>query len=640
MNRLLVALLAVPLLTAAAEPKASQDQPATEGQPPASPAAQPTVAQAPSALPPSLTPDQEKAVKEAVTREVEKAKADMRDELRAELQGAQSAREFMETSDVAARPKLEFLQLHGYMRLRADLFDHLDLNRDPDAAGYWVYPRPIIDTSYNAANVPAYQVNHGTLTSANMRLRLEPVMNVSEQIRVLSQVDLFDNVVLGSNPYSNDFRMGVFGTSGTLPPLYGVNSDRGAIAPKRAWGEVQTPVGLLSFGRMPSSWGLGVLTNAGNGLDDDYGDSVDRVQFAIPVPGTPLGNLTIIPIWDYVSSGITTADASYNTLTNGVGQAIDRDQGDDVRSIGLKIIHEDTEDELRRKMEQGLASWSYGLYYTYRTQTYDFVDPNAAASANQNGQLASPTQPAYVHRDAYAHTIDLWSKVQKGQFKAEAEAVGIYGQLGNVSNDPNALEGPVLLRQWGGVLRADYGFLGGKLTLSGEWGIASGDRDPGMGNPYGRSVPSTTTPTYGVLFGPNYYANDKVLDIRGFGFNPAYRVDLIFWREIMREMSEAWYLKPTLRWDVLPGLATTLSVIYSQAIYPEETPSSTGPGTGHTPLGIEGDLSVTYTSDDGLTAFLAYGLFQPLSGLDYADPAGHQGISRAHAIRSGLYIKF
>lgn len=634
MNRLLVALLAVPLLTGAAAP--TKEQPAA----PAPVATQPATpaAQAPAgALPPALTPDQDKAVKDAVAREVEKAKAEMRDELRAELQGAQSAREFMDSADVAERPKLDFLQIHGYLRFRADLFDHLDLNRDPDAAGYWVYPRPIVDTSYNAGNSPAYKVNHGTLTSANMRLRLEPVLNVSEQIRVLSQVDLLDNVVLGSNPYSNDFSLGAFGTSGTTSPLYGVNSDRAAVAAKRAWGEVLTPVGLLSFGRMPSSWGLGILTHAGNGLDDDYGDSVDRIQFAIPVPGTPLGNLTIVPMWDYVSSGITTADVH---TTAGVGQAIDRDQADDVRSLGVKIIHEDTEDELRRKLEQGVASWNYGLYYSYRTQTYQFTDAATAASANSSGQLASPTQPSYVHRDAYAHTIDLWARVQKGKLKLEGEAVGVYGQIGNVSNDPATTLGPVLLRQFGGVVRASYGFLDGKLTLSGEWGLASGDKDPGMGNVYGRSVPSTTTPTYGILFGPQYYASDRVLDARGFGFNPAYRVDMIFWREIMKEITEAWYLKPTLRWEMLPGLAATFSVIYSQAIYGESTPSSTGPGTGHTPLGIEGDLGVQYTSDDGFTAFLKYGLFQPLAGLDYADSLGHEGISRAHAIRSGLAIKF
>ena len=31
--------------------------------------------------------------------------------------------------------------------------------------------------------------------------------------------------------------------------------------------EIQTPVGLLSFGRMPSHWGLGVLTNSGSGIE-------------------------------------------------------------------------------------------------------------------------------------------------------------------------------------------------------------------------------------------------------------------------------------------------------------------------------------------------------------------------------------
>ncbi|BDG09409.1 TIGR04551 family protein [Anaeromyxobacter paludicola] len=625
MNRLLVALLAAPLLTGAAAPQPSKDQPV--------PAEKKDAAATPPAAP-ALTPEQDRAVKEAVTRELEKAKADLRDELRAELQGAQSAREFMDTADVASRPKLDFLQIHGYLRFRADLFDHLDLDRDPDPNNYWVYPRPVVGT-YQDPTTGAWVVKHGTLTSANMRLRLEPVLNVSEQIRVLSQVDLLDNVILGSNPYSSDFSLGTFGTSGTTPPLYGVNSDRASIAAKRAWGEVQTPVGLLSFGRMPSSWGLGVLTHAGNGIDDDYGDTVDRIQFAIPVPGTPLGNLTVIPMWDYVASGLSTADVR---TTAGIGQAVDRDQADDVRAIGVKIVHEDTEDELRRKLEQGQSSVNYGLFYSYRTQSYEFLGAGSAATANTSAQ-AFATTPTVVQRGAYTHTFDLWTRVQKGRLKVEGEAVGVYGQMDNVSSDPANPLGPVLLRQFGGVVRASYGLLDGKLTLSGEWGIASGDSNPGMGNVYGRSADGKT---YGVLMGQQYAAGDKVLDIRSFGFNPAYRVDMIFWREIMKEVTEAWYLKPTIRWEMLPGLAGTFSVIYSQALNGESTPSSTGPGTGKTPLGIEGDLGLSYTSDDGFMAWLNYGLFQPLDGMDFAPElqASHPSLSRAHAIRAGLAVRF
>ena len=35
-----------------------------------------------------------------------------------------------------------------------------------------------------------------------MRLRIEPTINISDQVRVRSQFDIFDNLILGSTPDS------------------------------------------------------------------------------------------------------------------------------------------------------------------------------------------------------------------------------------------------------------------------------------------------------------------------------------------------------------------------------------------------------------------------------------------------------
>ena len=42
-----------------------------------------------------------------------------------------------------------------------------------------------------------------------------------------------------------------------------------------------TPLGQLRFGRMPSHWGLGMLVNAGDGIDCDYQTNADRIMFVI-----------------------------------------------------------------------------------------------------------------------------------------------------------------------------------------------------------------------------------------------------------------------------------------------------------------------------------------------------------------------
>jgi uncharacterized protein (TIGR04551 family) len=173
-------------------------------------------------------------------------------------------------------------------------------------------------------------------------------------------------------------------------------------------------------------------------------------------------------------------------------------------------------------------------------------------------------------------------------------------------------------------------------------GLASGDRNPGFGNRPG-SAPArcdSNDPANGVgticdLEGQQFAPGDKVLDVRNFRFNPAYRVDLILFREILQGVTDAWYAKPQLRYELLEGLGAHVAIIYSQAMYASSTPS-----TIHSPLGIEVDLGLSYRSDDGFIAFLDYGLLQPLDGLRYENPAGHAGLSRAHAIRSGLAVKF
>ncbi|HEY6100069.1 MAG TPA: TIGR04551 family protein, partial [Anaeromyxobacter sp.] len=125
----------------------------------------------------------------AIQKEIERAKEDLRNEVRAEIQGAQSAAEFLGT--VAEGPKLEFFTLDGYFRFRGQMMLNLDVTGQRDAAGYYLFPVPLQN--------PA---GRDTLETANMRLRLEPTLNVSENVRVKAQVDVLDNYVLGSNTSS------------------------------------------------------------------------------------------------------------------------------------------------------------------------------------------------------------------------------------------------------------------------------------------------------------------------------------------------------------------------------------------------------------------------------------------------------
>ena len=524
--------------------------------------------------------------------------------MRAELQGAQAAAEFMGAA--AEGPKLQLLELDGYLRGRADLLDNLALKRGKDANGEYLVPRPL----YN-------ETARGTQNTANMRLHLQPTLNVSEHLRVRAEVDLLDNYVLGSAG-------AVLG--GAAP------ADRPAVNVKRAWGEVETPVGLLSFGRMPTAFGLGLVHGDAGGLDDDLGDTRDRLQFATLPLTTPVGPLSLVPFLDFDAEGVLQADLRFGA---GVGQPFDRDQADDGRTWGLKLLRIDTDGELRRKLERGEASSNFGAMYLYselgkaRNPFYD-----AASTTNLRG--------AFYDRAEYRHQLALWYRLRTERLHVEAEASGVYGSIGDPGPFSATLDhaGPkVLLRQLGGVVRASYAVAPRKVTLGGELGIASGDSAPGFGNRPGQLDANGALPTYGAFEGPQYGLNgDRTL--RNFRFNPGYRVDLILFREILGQVTDAWYLKPTFRWDIFTGLALDAQVVYSQAMSSGSVPSSVASGTllakgGSTPMGVEFDAKVAYATDDGFHSWLAYGVLFPLGAFD-----GAGSPTRAHAFRAGVALKF
>jgi uncharacterized protein (TIGR04551 family) len=460
-----------------------------------------------------------------------------------------------------------------------------------------------------------------------MRLRLAPTLNVSEHVRVRALADVLDNYVLGST--------GGDGLGGA------VVVDRPVIDVKRAWGEVETPVGLLSVGRMPVAFGLGLVQGDAGGLDDDFGDTRDRLQFATLPLSTPAGQLSLVPFLDYDSEGPLQQDLRFGP---GAGQPFSRDSAFDGRTWGLKLLKLDTDDELRRKLERGESSTNYGAMYLYTTLgkvRNPYWDPSRPAPGGT--EPTTNLRAEYYARTEYRHQLSLWYRYRTARFRVEAEVSGLTGQIG----DPGPYSATVdwnggrqlLLRQLGGAVKASWQVKPNKVTLGGELGFASGDPAPGFGNRPGQLGDALTAggpvTEFGGVEGPQYdpARSDRV--IRNFRFNPGHRVDLILWREILGQVTDAWYVKPTLRWDILSGLGLDAQVVYSQAIYGSSTPSATSGTTGARPLGLELDTKLDYATDDGFAAWLQYGVLFPLAGFD-----GGTDLTRAHAIRAGLALKF
>ena len=628
MTRPITVLLAIPLLLGSAF--AQTAAPATAA--PAKAEAAPLLASPSSG---TLTQSEiDQKIQDAVQKEVAKVKEQLRDEVRAEIQGAQSASEFL--GEQEGKKKLGFLELNGYFRFRWDLFNDLNGDLPADPMGWYVWGGNT-EISTNPPN--------GTQTGGNLRLRVAPTFNVSEQVRVKAEIDFLDNVVFGSTPTGRDYNLYSLTSSSQVSPAAGYNWFTSAVQVKRAWGEVQTPVGLLSFGRMPADWGAGIYYNAGGGIDQDFGDNVDRIQFSIPL-GQFLGGLALTPYYEWAGSGITYA-GTFNTV--GIGQPVNWTQDDDAGAIGFMASRTDTPDQLRRKLEKGATSLSYGLLFNYKSQRFG-LPTLSLQTPSPTGIVPSGagTPVVLVNRDASAFTVDLFIRWVGKKFEIEAEGIGIYGDIGNVGWDPTAAAIPATIRQGAGVLRgkAKLGD-GGRFHVGGEAGIASGDQAPGFGNFPGRCN-LTLLPTDPLRCGqvalPGSVDGNQVgaayPTLNNYRFNPAYQVDLILWRRILGTVTDAWYLKPTFKWEVLDGLSVGAQVVYSQAIFAASTPSGV-----NKPLGVELDLGVKYQSDDGFVFFLDYGLLKMLSGFDMTTTSG--GVTAtttpsgvAQNIHAGLGIVF
>jgi uncharacterized protein (TIGR04551 family) len=605
---------------------------------------------------------------ETLIREaVEKAKAELREEVKQELQTAQATAEF--SGATAPGPKLQFIELNGYFRLRGDLKDSYDLHRKADnATGYYtteyagsldnggnyVYPGPVLP-----GNLGGGPNTHSTMTGANMRLRLLPTINVSERIRVRAEADLFDNYVLGSRPLDQYAMSGCgagascafVGHSGATTSG-AVLTDRPLINLKLAWAEVETPVGLLSFGRMPSVWGLGIVAPAQDGIDDDFGNIADRIQFATMPVGTILGNLTFIPYLDFFANGPLQGDPRWSRTTllgTGAGQSFNLESAGDGRTLGLKVLKLDTADELRRKLERGETSVNYGAFYEYTTLASVFRGADSAFPLDSQAPVSTVGVDQVVHRGEYDHQLDLWLRVRTPRFHLEFEGTYLYGHINNPTLDSNygavdasrplnGLEKPILLRQYGAALRASYQLSPNKVTLGFELGLASGDDAPGFGNrPWMANTDQAKKPFQAVFEGTQYNLLTGDHDIRNFRFNPGYRPDLIFWRDIMGQVTDAWYFKPTLRVDVLTGVAWDVAAVLSQAIDKRSTPSTVANTglSGSTMLGVEGDTKLTLTTEEGFSAWVAAGVFQPLGAFD-----GAGSITRAWTLKLGMAARF
>ncbi len=513
------------------------------------------------------------------------------------------------------RKKFEVITVDGYLRARGDYLKnlHLGFSDDPTVGGS-PFPRPL------GCLAPAGSPCDDTLKSSNLRLRLEPSIQLSETIAVHTQIDLYDNLVLGD-------------PSGAV-------ADENSILLRRAWAEVATGLGHLKFGRMPDHFGLGIVSNSGRrlntdyatwetlwqpstlanvggtnpvdyDLDSDFGDTVDRLSFTAMIPGTPFRALAAINWW---GAGVT-SDVTHA----GAAQPWDADDNDDEKGWTLGVSRFDAPADFADKVARGKLAMNYGARVDRITQDRDY-----------DASITSSPADAYIVRGYKAYRPDVWFKLGKGKVVLEAELAANLGNIENLTDQ--GFDGEITIRSWGGVGRVSSSALEDKLGFGMEIGGASGDESDN------------------AVQGDTNVANAQLLSgrdrsINRFVFDPDYDVDLILFRELIGSVSNAIYFKPWMSYELTRSIKFRAQNVTSAAMQPVSTPGNSAM------WGIELDGDLSYSSN-GFHAGLAYGLFMPLgamnhpeddiqdggNGFNYGTNVGDAG--NAHTIQARFSVEF
>jgi hypothetical protein len=222
--------------------------------------------------------------------------------------------------------------------------------------------------------------SEGAAALIDHRLRLQPGWLMSDKVGLFAQLDLLPYTMWGheaiqfSDPALGDDPLIL--TGAVQPPT----TEDGAstlqnIRVTRAFAEIHTGAGQLRFGRMPVEWGSGMLLNAGNAANQEFGDTVDRIQFT--------GRAGQV----YLQGGL---ESNAEQFVN---------QGDDVWSVTGSLLY---------KTEQA----GVGFYNIYRAYNYD-------------------------DESFGMYTLDIWGAAQSGPLSLETEFVAQIGRgdLGDGVND-------------------------------------------------------------------------------------------------------------------------------------------------------------------------------------------------------------
>lgn len=524
-----------------------------------------------------------------------------------------------------------FLEHHGYFRFRADNFWNLDL----DTAGTSPILPPLEATRLVEESIPAdrgefYDEEAELISGANIRFRYHPIIHITDGMRIHSEFDILNNLVLGSTPdgfsasgrdASPRFDVPLVGfTPGQRPPNEEFTTSD-AITVRQVYAEMEF-LGLIRVGRMASNWGLGLLANGGGSyssipldprtsrrtvamenfdcIDCDFGDLADRLMFTTRLFPT----IYIGGAYDWSSSG-TVAYSDDQPF----GQARDLAQLDDVSQFVVTAFRRHMTDQELRERDRDLKELRLpvvegGAYVVFRDQS---------AEQGQGGFLPNDTTSDFYPRSASAIIPDLWVRMLwepafRQRIRLELEVAGIFGEVENAlpglpdTDNPSAASRDI--QQFGAAFESDFRF--DNFTTGFNAGYASGRSTEGDN--------ARLVPGWGVLdLNPVTGGSESDHDITNFKFDRDYFVDMIMFRELIGTITNTIYFDPYVQYNFFTAQNNALGFRFD-AIYAMAANADVTPG-GESSIGLELDLMLYYVAEN-YQATASYGLLFPFEAFD------------------------
>ena len=275
------------------------------------------------------------------------------------------------------------------------------------------------------------------LRFANMRLRLQPTLSLSDNIRVHMMLDVFDNLVLGSTPEVKSVNQ--FGQIPGRAPGVPVDSltqtsPPPGVVPQHRGRQHLLPAGLgrgdQQHHRSASLWPHGAPVGPRDALERGRGDQPARRPHSIRIssPRSTASSSSASSRASFSGSPGTLRTRATSTTPSWTSRTFRSTRaGWTTRGSGASWSRAAwSRSRSEKRLARGKWVINGGAYFIYRTQ---FLSTSTAPLLG----TISDIENAFVRRDAKVYMPDGWLQVLWKDLRLEVEFAGIFGQIQNIS---------------------------------------------------------------------------------------------------------------------------------------------------------------------------------------------------------------